>query len=378
MYDVSDSFLSALLQSHRPSIRADLLGPDGTLVSPDIAISSGAVGVDGSSDVRRTLSIETPDQKLLGSLAPYGSQIQVWRGLKFMGGVEEMVPIGRFRIDTVDDSFPAGGLSVTGVDGAKVVADNPFMFPDSPSKTASVLSEIQRIIADAFRLEGGASFYGGKELTLIDKSGGAAGSPYNTNANEAKFWVPGASRWSAVSDLAVSVGCEVYFDGEGNPVIELVPTIEDSSSWTITHGEGGNLITASRSTTREQTYNVIGVNTSTNTVAPATVFRYDDDPSSPTWIGRYGKVLYMYKTVVPAASAGTVAQTLLDRTKSLVRQVSLSTVVNSALEAHDVVQVRLPDGTAQNMIVDSFTIPLSPMEAMSIECRSDALSLEVE
>jgi Domain of unknown function (DUF5047) len=376
MYSVSSSFLPALRYSHTVVSQVDLYSPEGVPLVYDLPVSEGSVTVDGSSQVHRTCSVTVADPKYYKLVTPYGNQLFIRRGIKYISGAIEWVPLGYFRIDSVHESWPFNGLSISGADRAKVLVDVPFTHDDQVSDTRTVLEEIARIAADGFRLYG-ENYYGSFNPAISDLAPSIAllHQPYTpTDKFPDLYWVLGDSRVDAINNLALSAGVEFYFNPQGGPTVRKIPTINDPVVWTISSGNpDGILLTADRELTREETYNVVIVNSSDQSSIDPLIFTAEDlDPTSPTYVGIIGRSIYVYPTIVDSDRAQTVANSLLAQTRQLIRQISVTTVSNPALESGDVVQLNLPDGTTHTVLVDGFTIPLGSESSMDLNCRSSA------
>ena len=106
MWSHSTQFLPALGAAHRIAVRVDVFDGAGTLLESDLPFTpdSSAVQVDATSATRRTLTLSVPDVRAYmpylpgDTLAPYGQQLQVYRGI-VLGGTPELMPVGRFRLD---------------------------------------------------------------------------------------------------------------------------------------------------------------------------------------------------------------------------------------------------------------------------------------
>lgn len=376
MYAVSSAFLAALRTSHTAVIRVDVTQPPDptvgtgswtdTLILADLPVAGGAVTVDARSQVRRTLSLAVADPSLAptgpsSTLAPYGNELYVRRGIQFLDGTTEYVPLGRFRIDSADADMAGGTLTISASDRSKRIADSRFLAPRNSTTSSTVLASIQSLVTDVLG-----------PLAVFDiRFADTTGTP---------LLVWDQERWEAIEQLGDLLSAEVYFDGTGACVVRKVPTIADAVAWYADAGASGVLVNAERLLTRDETYNAVvatGERTDGTTAVTATV--QDLDATSATyWNGRYGQVPRFYSSplITTTGQATSAAQSLLDRVRGLTRQLSLDIVPNPALSAGDVVQVRFPDGTYERHLVDRLTIPLAPGGAMTVETRSTKPTLE--
>jgi hypothetical protein len=117
VYKTSSRFLTALAESHNPISRAQLFLTNGSTQTLDI--TGGTVTVDRGSKIRRTCSITIEDTSLIprsaaDKLSVYGATLQISRGVTYSDGTQELVPIGYFRVDSVDGDVDDGPVSIEG------------------------------------------------------------------------------------------------------------------------------------------------------------------------------------------------------------------------------------------------------------------------
>lgn len=359
MYAVTPAFLDALRRSHVVTVQVDAYR-GATLLQTDLPISGGAVTVDGGAQIRRTLSLTVADPGLdpkvdpLATLAPFGSDLVVKRGIRFPNGTTEWVPLGRFRIESVTATVAQNAIEVTGSDRAATVKDARFTAITQSVTSNTVVQEITRLIRDA--LPG---------LVVTDLTGATAGTP-------SVYWE--RERWDAIEQLGQAIGADVYFDPAGNGVIAPAPVVTTSPAWMIDAGELGVMVDGSRETSRETVYNgVVASGESDGDIPPVTATVWDTVPSSPTYYaGTFGAKPYFYVSplLTTTTQCSNAASAMLDRVRGLIRQLELSCVPNPALESGDVIRVLFPDGTYETHLVDAFTVPLDPGTAMSLKTRS--------
>ncbi|WP_257002549.1 DUF5047 domain-containing protein, partial [Streptomyces albidoflavus] len=126
MYPVSERFLARLAESHEVVTRVQLMLTDGQVI--DVAHTGGSVTVDRGQAIRRTCTVTCPDPALLprtpaDQLATYGSRLLISRGVAYGDGSTELVPLGLFRLDSVDGDVSEGPVQLQGKDLSAVVAD---------------------------------------------------------------------------------------------------------------------------------------------------------------------------------------------------------------------------------------------------------------
>jgi hypothetical protein len=132
MYPVSARFLEHINGTHHALVQARLLtttqfgaNPTGT----DLPILSGDVKLSATSDNKSTLEIVVPgDYRDL--VMPFGAEIWVARGVDYGDTTQEMVPLGYFRIDDVEqESAPYGPVRLSCSDRVSQLKQNRVLYP---------------------------------------------------------------------------------------------------------------------------------------------------------------------------------------------------------------------------------------------------------
>ncbi|WP_234422369.1 DUF5047 domain-containing protein, partial [Streptomyces sp. NRRL F-6674] len=154
VYPVSERFLARLAESHEVVTRVQLMLTDGQVI--DVPHTGGSVTVDRGQAIRRTCTVTCPDPALLprtpaDQLATYGSRLLISRGVAYGDGSTELVPLGLFRLDSVDGDVSEGPVQLQGKDLSACVADDKFVAPYSASGTVvgAVTALIQRSLPGA-------------------------------------------------------------------------------------------------------------------------------------------------------------------------------------------------------------------------------------
>jgi len=344
VWPVSDEFLEGLKYSGRMLTKVNLYrGP--TLIASDIAIADGSVAVDGQSNVRRTLNLSVPDPTLLDILDPYACDVRVWRGMLFGNGIIEWVPQGLFRVWDVKYSRPGLGIDVTGLDRGGMVDTDEFIRPDVSPGNSSVIAECERILTDA-------GFPG-----LLDETG------LPDTVGQRIVW--DGTRWEALNALAASLGSSIFFDAIGTPIIS--PDSPGLHVWDVEAGTTGVLVKTDVAVTREGVFNcVIAEGEHPKSNNPIRTVAKDLNSESPTFwdtnpnAGGFGHAVTKVSSAVwnTQDKCDRAATRILARSTGKVRSVDLSSVPNPALEPGDVLAVSYVDGTEEELVVDSFTVPL--------------------
>lgn len=365
MYPISEKLAAALRRSFRLKCTVEVWY-DGNPVAT-LPVHDGSVTVDRTSSTRRSvdLTIASPDFVPLyvnSPLAPYGAELRVFSGIVFMDGSDEQVPLGVFRIESVDweeesGSFPA----VKGYDRSKGVIDAKFLMPYDASGR-SAFAVLAALVTDVVDCD-----------VLID--------PVLRD-----YVIPGGSvfdseRWDAVQSIAAGMGAEAYFDVYGNLVVTAIPEIaqdtsHDTAVWAVDHGEDGVLVSAQRGVTRSGVYNAVAATgaTSDSDEAPPIGFAADTDPRSPTYWGPatalpygpytptpFGQAVMRYSNnlLTTTSQCETAARGQLANSLGLARSLSFGCVPNPALDAGDLILVVYLNDQAELHLIDTLDIPLA-------------------
>jgi hypothetical protein len=347
MYPVSDRFLKHITESHTVVTQVQLFLTDGSVV--DLPHEGGSVTVDRGQAIRRTCSVTVADPSLIprtptDQLAVYGAQLRISRGVDYGDGTQELVPLGLFRLDSVEGDVNEGPVTLQGKDLAAVIQDDKLTA--AFSVTGTVVSAVTSLIQRSLPSVGIVS-------TISDAAIGR-----RTFAVE-------ADPWAGCQEIAAVAGAEVYFSADGTPTIAVLPDLLTTPPvWEIAAGEGGAYIRATRGMTSDRVCNGVlarGENTSDN-VAPVSALVVDTDTSSPTyWAGPYGRrpMYYSSPTLTTVAACTNAATLKLAQAKAPNASGDISSLPNPALEPGDVIRIVHPDGSRELQQVASLSVPLS-------------------
>ncbi|MFJ3283645.1 DUF5047 domain-containing protein [Streptomyces sp. NPDC086669] len=347
MYPVSDRFLARLSESHTVATKVQLFLTDGQVI--DLEHTGGSVSVDRSNAIRRTCSVTVADPALIprtpsDQLATYGARLRVSRGIDYGDGSQpELVPLGVFRLDSVDGDVNDGPATLQGKGLEAVVIDDKFTEPYKATGTVvgAVTALIQRSIPTADVIS-----------TIVD-------TPIGSRTFDVE-----ADPWAGAQEIAAAAGAEVYCNADGVFVIAALPDLLTATPvWAVEATDGGAYISANRGMTSDQVHNGVlarGENTADN-VPPISYLAVDDDPNSPTyWGGPYGRrpkfVSSSAYTTLTACTQAANAE--LAKAKAPNASGDISSLPNPALETGDVLRVMHEDGTRELHQVASFQVPL--------------------
>lgn len=374
MRSVSDQFLStALYASHELVVRVEVLSSDVVVATLDTVLA-GDVTLDATAAVRGRVDLVIVDDGSLGLvpttprdlLAPYGNELRVYRGLRYPSGLEELVSLGIFRIDetAIDDTAAGMQIAIAGQDRACRVIDARFEEPFEIEQGTPVGAAID----EALGLTGFA----------IDHSTPDAVAPSTTTDTPYLIAEEGADRWQFCLDIARGAGLTLYFNGDGDLVLDTIARTGAPIA-TLAEGEDGVLVSAGRRWDRSGSFNaVIATGENTGEILPARGVAYDLDPASPTYYyGPFGQVPRFYQSsfLVTDAQAQSAAESLLAKELGTTQRVSFGTFVNPALEPNDIVTITRERAglSAETHIIDQITLPLTPDGVMTGTTRASQI-----
>lgn len=363
MQQVSDALLETLAGPHRVQIQVTSRR-GATVLYSGVPVVDGSVTVDGTAQCRRTLSLTVPARLATGlyadrpalpdsathPLAAYGQELHVSYGVVYTDDSVEWLQAGVFRVDSTSGSLTEGeAVQVAGRSRESFLIDARFLAPrtvSGPSATAVIGTLVHEVLPS---------------VEVVVSTSRDARVPTTTYDED---------RWGAITSLAESIGAVVYADPWGRIVVADAPSTTGDPVWTVRAGQGGALVSASSSSSREGVYNAVVVRgeSPSGDFAPLQGVEYDEDPTSPTrWgdphAGRFGMVPRheSYPTVSTVAQARAVARGLLAQSVGAARTLEASSVPNPALEPGDLIHV-IPDptdlSTVRAHIVDGYTLSL--------------------
>lgn len=375
MQTISDKFYRAIRTGGRRKTVIYVMESFGsTYIFEDVPILDGTLNVDRNSDVRRSGTIKIGEKSLTdvffnNHAGPFGMEIELYHGVVYPSGDEELVKMGVFNIEGFTWQEGDGGWPVVQIyDRAKWIHRAPFVAArDFSGKLAQDV--IEEVVAEVI------------PSATIDFEVGLSnprlpgGSTFDS------------SRWEVIKACAEAMGAEAYFDHDG--VLQIIevrdPTATAVSAvWEFNVGEGfseiqevesggealisrpdGVLISASRSVGREQTYNgviVYGAAPS-STLGQPYALAFDNDPASPTYYnGPFGKAIkridnQLLTTTEQCTDASVAA---LKNSLGLARSIEFTAIGNPALDAGDYVLFTFSNGSQEVHLLDSYSYPLGP------------------
>lgn len=357
MFIVSTDFLDAL---GAPSVVSTVRIT--TTSGVMLAASDGSVTMDSRRGITRACDltlIPTADlsaQEVYELVMQPTTEIKVQRGI-IVNGTPEYVPLGVFSTDSASiDKARTGPVKWTGSDRSKIISRARFTDPYQIAAGTSLATAGAALLADRW------------PSVTVDFDG------ISTTLGAALVFEQGSDSdpWDHARTLFADHGYDLHFDGSGTARATTIPdpAITDPV-FTFGVGDTNLILGLELKGTLEQTYNgVIATGEGTDIEAPVRAIVWDEDPTSPTYIGTGLRIPYFYSSplLTTVEACEQAARTMLARVKGRTEQLSWPAVVNPALEPLDVVTIAAA-GSQSTCIIDSLTIPLRASEPMSAIAR---------
>jgi hypothetical protein len=346
MYPVSDRFLARLAESHAPVTEVLLFLTNGRVVPLDH--TGGSVTVDRSQAIRRSCTVTLADPTLIprtasDQLATNGARLRLSRGVDYSDGSKELIPLGVFRLDSVDGDVNDGPVNLAGKALEVCVQDDKFT--SVYTATGTVVGAITALIQ--------------RSLPTADVISHIVDTPIGSRAFDVQ-----ADPWAGCQEIAAAAGAEVYSNADGVFIISQLPDLLTTPPvWAVEAVEGGVYISANRAMSSDNVHNGIlasGENTADN-APPVSHLAIDNDPGSPTyWGGPFGRRpdFFSSSTLTTLAACQQAANLKLAQAKAPNATGDISSLPNPALEPGDVFRVTHEDGTRELHQVASFSVPL--------------------
>lgn len=331
MYPTSDRFPEEIRKSHDVYAYVDVVGPNQEQVR--LEATGGEVTVDVTAQYRwyGNLTFTDPDGTIEALLAQPGVELRPYRGVRYEDGSVEVAPLGVLRISTIDlfdDAQGGRDITVECYDRSRTISRDGFIVPYSIPEGTNILQAIQEILSRSFD----------------DLQYDLVSSAMTTTAP--KIYDATSDPWAVVTELAASLGCEIFFNSAGHVVIAPPVDIDalPSPDFTYIEGRGCQAINLEKKYSDDPGYNgVVLVGESVGDEAdPVMSIVWDDVPTSFTYHnGPYGEVpLFIQdQNVKTQSEADNAAHAWLHSLLGFASQVTLLAIPNPSLESGDVVEV---------------------------------------
>jgi hypothetical protein len=336
----------------------DGVTPTGT----EMRLISGEVELDATADIRGagnvTLAEAWPTARNI-TLAPYGSEVFLARGVDLGGAGVLWAALGYYRISEIEQNDSAKGpVSLSLEDRMSTIIDSRFTEPRQWLQGTTVGDIVDEIVLEIY-----------PNATII----------YDDDSNLSELGralIAEESRYEVLLTLATGLGKVVYWNGEGKLIFETIPD-EGDPIWVVNAGPGGVLVESKRSLSRDGVYNAVVVTgEGADEITPVRAVAYDAQESSPTFFGgSFGRVPRFYASpfITTQSQAEGAAVNLLRQSLGAPYDVGVSAVPNPALKPYDVIRVVYNDGTRELHVVEKATIPLTNSAALNIATRQSTI-----
>jgi hypothetical protein len=364
---MTDEFYDEIRRSHTVRSYVDVISPDQEAVR--LLALDGDVACDRAAQVRRSLHVNCVDptgeitpRKSGEILTPYGTELRAYRGVVYADGREEICPLGVFRLSKSSITYKADGSStiqLEAYDRSRTIQRDKFLAPYTVAANTNVLTAIQEIVKRTF-----------------------PGATYDTITTSLTTSAPmlldtGSDPWAAVTQLAASMGCEIYFDVLGRVAIAPPPDINalPAADFSYYDSDGGHMIDLARDFSDESGFNGVVVTGETpgDEKPPVRGEAWDDSPTSPTYrYGDYGEVPMFLtdNTAKTEEDCIKIAKAQLALILGNPASLSITSLVNPSYEAGDVVEVKLEKAGVDGLYgVDAFNVPLAQSGTQRLALR---------
>ncbi len=386
MFPMSNEYVQTWQTAGRV-ITTGTIQRSGVPIVDNVLVSSGTVTIDRIAAQRSRVTLTVPTMSPFdpiiptsdtSALTPFGNEL-VLQGGYYIGDTPVMFPMGTYTIVDVDveDTMQDITLTVDVYDRAWGVSARKFRYPYWLNSGANAGSELERLINTVY-----------PGLTYLI-------TPTSYTAGFGTF-TAGSDPWQAATQLAESIGYELYFDVYGRVIARPTPNPANTAPcWWFVEGVGPNNTDWSapfsasnpppncasalgRKWSRQNLPNDITITNSTSAtgISPFQGSAVDVNPQSPTYVGGpFGDVpqvtVSRLATTAPAATA--LAENVLIQTLGSGEMLTITMKPNPVFEVDDVVYVqRKRLGLAGNYVIDAITHSFKATDKTVLTCRNVA------
>jgi hypothetical protein len=294
----------------------------GDVIAESIPIDGGSLTETGDQFVPETLNLSVPRVDNLGRkwrptdhlspLAQYGQRLYVSHGIVRGDGSLLDLGLGWFAVQDWD--CDRENVNVTAVGLGQVLADSGLVTSTSPPAGATFASEIPRLVDGLLPVS--------VDAALVDRA-----VPPNMAWQD--------DRVAALVELLTAWPARSYVDEQGVLVVTTPYSSTDPAELTLVE-LGGTVVSNTDSGTRQGLPSLIiakGEDAGTTNRAPVVAYAADTDPSSPTFIDRYGikSETFSSPLLTTQAQALKAASTRLANTRRQARTIPVTTIPDARL-----------------------------------------------
>lgn len=356
--------------------RGEVWAGGGKLAS--FRIESGTVTIDRKNACRRTCSVMLTEGELVGStlkvvptvatdlFTPFGNELRIYY-TKIVNGVETDTLVGVFGISDVDiqDSGADLSIAVDGKDRAYAYGRAGFTDVYTIAASTNMATAIQSLL--------------NSRSVAFTQTFAFMSTTYTTGTTPMVFG-PGDDPWAKASDMAASIGAELYMDQSGITTLKAVPDPATAGvAASYVEGNSNTACAIDRKLSNAQAANyIIRDGQGSGISAPVRGIAQDTNPASPTYVnGNYGTVVdykssSLYATTA-AAQAAANADLLVAQGST---EVTIWTVIpDPQRDVDDVIsgtRVRAGIASGTKYVVDSISLGFDPGTLMTMTTRAIA------
>ena len=430
-------FPAALLESHVVATRAELWVPDppsnqGRAVTSsylgNVLVAGGSVTVDRTAQFRRSftgLQVIVPYPDLVGTefpadsvpipgvgggdfidnwqqyipttagdnFAPHGTELALFRGIAY-GPPDyalEYAPLGIFTISCTDVAFTGQGLLLTldGYDRSRRISRATLTHAQLYLAGATVHDAINTLITRqcGINVAYGGWWGGGTQET----GGNFLCTPGGPNDDASSHGLPplyyqvNDDPWQESCSLATVTGSELFVNGYGDTVLQVIPTSSSVSPVAVYQSaedtddplsmSPGSLLSVDPKWDDQYVVNTWIVQCGGSTVTRFTGVARDVNPNSPTNVFKYGEISQQIQSSLISTQpmANAMARGLLMMHTGIVNSIQFGLIPDPRLEPGDVIQIEYPRaGTSGLHVIESLSIPMDAATAMTGTTREVA------
>ncbi len=367
----TDEFYERIRMSHTSYSYVEMIAPDQEAVV--LNVLEGEVAVDRTAQVRRGLNCRVVDPtgvvtpRQTGEvLTPYGTELRAYRGIRWTNNDgtpgEEICPLGVFRLSRSSITYRADGtgeITLEAYDRSRTIQRDKFLSPYVVAADTNLLTAIKEIV----------------KRTFPSVEYDAIGTTLKTTSP--MLLDTGSDPWEACTQLARSMGCEIYFDVEGRLVVAPPPDVaaNPAPDFTYYDSDGGHLIDLSRDFADENAFNGVVVTGESpgDEKPPVRGEAWDDSPTSPTYrYGDYGEcpMFITDNTAKTEEDCIKIAKAQLALILGRPASLNITAVVNPSYEAGAVVHIKLERAHINGLFgLDAFNVPLAGSSTQRLTMR---------